>query len=167
MQRGLDCYDPETRVFPKIRAEVRRGKLLSKREVLLIVRWKLGRIKDSNSITIKDENLAEVNRLVKDAAKSEEPAALQALAKIPGIGLATATAILTVCYPKKYTILDWRVSETLCLVSSIDSANAYLTLYLPRVRKRAKKWKCSLRDADRALWGLSVNRRLKRIIARS
>jgi hypothetical protein len=35
-----------------------------------------------------------------------------------GIGLAAASAMLTVCYPEKFTIIDQRVLETLDLFPS-------------------------------------------------
>lgn len=43
---------------------------------------------------------------------------IEMLDSVPGIGLATATAILSICYPKLFTILDWRVLEVLQLFPS-------------------------------------------------
>jgi hypothetical protein len=63
---GLDCYDPETRVFPKI-AEADAGPELSKRDVLLILKWKLGRVKVSNYRTIFDRNMVKINQAVNTA----------------------------------------------------------------------------------------------------
>jgi hypothetical protein len=173
---GLDCYDPETRVFPKI-AEADAGPELSKRDVLLILKWKLGRVKVSNYRTIFDRNMVKINQAVREAGiTGREIHALEALEEIPGIGLASATAILTVCYPDKFTIIDERVLRMLdILPSASKSKNKYSTndwtaadyfnKFLPAVKERSQKWGCTLRDADRALWGLSVNKDIDETIA--
>jgi hypothetical protein len=186
-EAGLDCYDPESRVFPRIAQEICAGRELDKREVLLILKWKLGRLKDSNDRTVTDTNLAKINQAVKDMRKSElRISALETLQNIPGIGLATATVIVTICYPDDFTIIDWRVLQELDLFPShlpvqnqivkrerADyntgdwSAANYLMEYLPKVRALAESWNCSLRDADRALWGLSVRRRVEELIQSS
>src|ERR1039458_8831671 len=99
LKAGLDCYDPEHRVFPDL-SETRKGQWLTELEVLLILKWKLGRIRDIHSKTVSEQNMAVINRAVRDAVMPENKnkvAALKALAEVPGIRLATATAILTVC----------------------------------------------------------------------
>jgi hypothetical protein len=104
------------------------------------------------------------------------------LDNIPGIGLATATAILTVCYPESFTIIDERVLASLDLYpsgcekkkrkkkkySTDDwTAKTYVDEYLPRVRERKEQWSRTLRETDQALWGLSVNQRIEKIIKKS
>jgi len=99
---------------------------------------------------------------------------------VPGIGLATATAILTVSYPDEFTIIDRRVLEELDLFPSrlakrksrkcnTDDWNAddYIAEYLPRVKECRKRWGRTLRECDRALWGLSVSGRMEQIIKQS
>ncbi len=176
LEVGLDCYDPETRVFPKI-AQAKAGPELSKRDVLLILKWKLGRVKVSNYKTILDKNMVKINEAVREAGiTGREIDALKALEAIPGIGLAVATAILTVCYPDKFTIIDERVLGMLDLLPSAPksknrystddwTAAEYFNKFLPEVRKRSQEWSCTLRDADRALWGLSVNKDIEETIA--
>src|SRR5277367_5950677 len=94
MGEGLDCYDPEGRVFPRIQEKIGRGQELSKRDVLQILRWKLGRIKGDYSKTVADEEMVEINKAVVKAVKPGGGLeALQALDNIPGIGLAVASAI--------------------------------------------------------------------------
>ena len=117
IKQWLDCYDPEIRVFPDLRKRLAKGEGLGKRDVLLIVKWKLGRIRGSNSKTVSDENLKKINTAIVEAAKPEKAlAALKALEEVPGIVLATATAILTFCYPDTFTIIDERVLESLDLL---------------------------------------------------
>ena len=67
VEQGLDCYDPETRVFPEIRTKLSKGEGLSKRDALLILKWKLGRIKGSNAETISAVNLKKINEAIVDA----------------------------------------------------------------------------------------------------
>ena len=178
---GLDFYDPEGRLFPKLMRTSDERRKLSKRDILLILKWKLGRIKGINLATIRDDNLSKINNAVDEARTPGcEAAALKALADVPGIGLATATAILTLCYPDRFTIIDQRVLGCLRLFparmpvtkrnrySTSDwTPEEYLEMYLPAVRLHSEKWGCSLRDADRALWGFSIREQIKRIIEKS
>ena len=177
-KRGLDHFDPEGRVFPAIALKVAAGQELTKKDVLLILKWKLGRIKASNYKTVSDRSISSINEAVKSA--SEESCwvrSLVALDAVPGIGLPTATAILTVCYPDQFTILDWRVLESLRLYPSrlmpaearkYDSADwtakEYVEEFLPQVKERSRIWNSSLRAADQALWGLSVERWHEQVI---
>ena len=166
MEEGLDCYCPETRVFPTI-AKAEGPQKLRKQDVLLILKWKLGRIKESNCKTVSDDNFRLINQWVEKSGETDrEIEALKELDKIPGIGMATATAILTVCYPDKFTIIDYRVLETLDLKplkADRWTAERYFREYLPKVKEHCGQWDCSLRQADRALWGLSVRDQIKKI----
>ena len=181
IEHGLDCYDWEGRVFPDIHRRIDCGQELTKLDVLLILRWKLGRVKDSNAITVSDNNLSAINAAVsaaKDAKCGEE--SLLSLIGIPGIGLPVATAILTACHPSEFTVLDWRVLESLRLFPSRMpkdqrreyksedwTAKEYIAEFLPRVKKISADWRLSLRDTDRALWGMSLRRRLDDVISKS
>jgi hypothetical protein len=170
MEEGLDCYDPENRVFPVIERNVKKGQELSYLDVLLIFKWKLGRVTEQNFEMIRDGGLKEINGAVKIAGGSdrgEKIKALKTLMKIKGIKLAMGTAILTVCYPDEFTIIDWRVLEVLGLMP-VDSpgwnVERYFDEYLPMVKEYSDIWDCTLRDADRALWGLSVRNNMKKKI---
>jgi thermostable 8-oxoguanine DNA glycosylase len=168
-ENGLNEYDLEQRVFPAIAKRIEAGEELDNRDVLQILKWKLGRVTNANAKTVSAENLNQINEAIKVAKKPECGAeALEALDRIPGIGLATATAILTICYPEKFTILDWRALEMLqeaTRVSADDwTASTYMKEYLPRVREQQALWACTLRDADRALWGLSVRKRITEVL---
>lgn len=182
MKKGLDCYDPEKNVFPELGfSKAKQGRKLSKWDLLLILKWKLGRIKDSNSDTIDDDKMDSINKAVEDARKPGcKIDALKALDEIPGIGLATATAILTVCYPHEFTIIDQRMLEELELFPSRLAEHKrkkydtddwtekdYIDEYVPIVKKCSERWGCTLRDADRALWGLSVNKQIEDFIAKN
>ena len=47
------------------------------------------------------------------------------------------------------------------------TAADYISEFLPNVKQRAKQWGCSLRNADRGLWGLSVAKQIEEIIKKS
>jgi hypothetical protein len=175
IERGLDCYDPEHRVFPRFVQSETRGKL-TESDVLLILKWKLGRIKTTNASTISSSNLDKINRAIK-LASERKLEAIESLEQISGIGLATATAILTLCYPDHFTIIDQRVLEVLELVpprledrrprvfrAEDWSAEEYLEHYLPPVLAIGKTVSRCLRKTDQALWGISVSRRIDKII---
>lgn len=102
MERGLDCYDPEGRVFLDIAAKVKARRELCKRDVLLILKWKTKRLRDNYSITIGNDQMRSINQAIAEA-KSNGLGALEMLQGIPGIKLAVATAILTVCYPNRFS----------------------------------------------------------------
>src|SRR5579885_2650516 len=114
---GLDCYDTEGRVFPKIASRTANPRL-DKRDVLLILKWKLGRLKDAHSSTISDHYMTVINAAISNAVnvrRDTQIGALESLTTVPEIGLAVATAILSVCYPDTFTIIDQRVLESLDL----------------------------------------------------
>jgi hypothetical protein len=91
-------------------------------------------------------------------------ASLEILERIPGIGLPTATAILSVCYPDEFVIIDSHMLEFFPFRLSDISAKDSLIEYLPRLKAQRDLWGCTLRDTDRALRGLSINNRLGEII---
>ncbi len=172
VESGLDHYDMEGRVFPKIAARVSAGQELTKHDVLQIMAWKLGHIKESNSDTVSDENLVVINKAIKCARKVRcSVDALETLENIHGIGLATATAILAVCYPEDFTIIDWRVSEMLNQGGArkrgcpLFTASEYMADYLPMVKKQRDRWGWTLHDTSRALCGLWVKTRIAELVA--
>lgn len=168
VKAGLECYDPEGSIFPRLR-EGAGVKELTARHVLLILRWKLGRIKEAHARTVSPGNLAKINSALVLAGQLERaPEALEALMTIEEIGLAVATVLLTVRYPDSYTIIDWRVLEALRLQPATTdrwTAADYVSEFLPAVQNFRKRHShLSLRQADQALWGISLNTRIERLI---
>jgi len=170
LKTGLDFYFPEQKVFSKFPERISNGGHLDQTDVLLILKWKLPFVKVSNVRTIDEENLLKINGAILEADKvGKEIYALNILVGVPGIKLATATAILTLCYPDKFTIIDVRVLLLLDykgddVKTEKWSTNEYFDEFLPQVKAKQKQWGCSLRDADRALWGLSVKKRFDALI---
>jgi len=92
MEKGLYCYDPETRVFPKIMGKIAEGRGLNKRGALRILKWKLGRTKSDYSKTVAADKMVAINEAVANAGKAERKVeALEALDKIPGVATWTGS----------------------------------------------------------------------------
>jgi hypothetical protein len=51
--------------------KVSKGEVLSKRDFVLIRRWRLGRIKGPNAESVSDANLEKVNETIVDASKAD------------------------------------------------------------------------------------------------
>jgi len=78
--------------------------------------------------------------------------ALQALDKIPGVGIPVASAILMAIHPKRFTVIDRQAYKTL-RVSFRDPIpiQEYLN-YLGFCRSEADRLGVTLRQFDQALW---------------
>ena len=74
-----------------------------------------------------------------------------------------ASAIMTALYPDEATVLDFRAVEMLDddrKVSRYETIVGF-TSYCQRVSNKAKRYRVSLRDMDRALWQLPKERGMK------
>jgi hypothetical protein len=58
MELGLECYDPEHTVSLTLPGKIKSGIGLSKRDVLLILKWKITRITDNYKNTVTDAAMA-------------------------------------------------------------------------------------------------------------
>lgn len=99
---------------------------------------------------------------------------IEILTKNRGIGIAIASAILTILYPERFTVYDYRVLEeinkqTKNKVRNIENlpkqkqATAYLR-YCEQVESLAKANGLSLRDCDRAMWAESWYKDLREFL---
>jgi len=98
--------------------------------------------------------------------KSDDKDKLDILDNISGIGVAIASAILTVCYPEKFTILDYRALNSLrkkesdrCSDANFPKKAEYFKIsdyvkYNNICKDVWVKYCSSLRDFDRALWAM-------------
>ena len=157
IESGLDCYDPERRVFGSI--SQRKPPTLGEFDLALILRWKLGMFTRAHGELVRRQLAAINEAIIKAGMAGSEISAMESLSKIAGIKTAVASAILTVCYPNKFSIIDVRVLNKLNLTPMDASgwdAHKYWREYMPHVQSFATKHELSLRDADRTLWGQSV-----------
>lgn len=92
------------------------------------------------------------------------------MVEVPGIKLAIASAILSVCYPEEFTVVDYRVVGVLkeLEVERLPQAATYdvrrYLQYCEACRGLAARCGISLRDLDRALWAKSWEEDLLRLI---
>lgn len=152
---GLDHADPEGRIFPRIAAK--EPPSLTAEELLTVLKWKLRRVKASDTSILS--HLDAINGAIRLAAQTgKEVEAIELLCGHTGIKLAVASAILTVCYPDMFTIIDYRVLGILRLKpEKADgwTAARYWDEFVPAVKRLCRPGFC-LREMDKALWGLSV-----------
>lgn len=80
-----------------------------------------------------------------------------------GFMLPMATAILTVLYPKDFSIYDVRVREQLS-IPPIYSNKKYFSDFLPKIKDFARQHNLSLRDTDKYLWGKSFYEDLEKFL---
>lgn len=92
---------------------------------------------------------------------------MQKLDEVKGIGVPIASAILTVCYPERFTILDYRAWETLYDLRRVKTKKVptgiygYFNMYLPACKKLAQDLRMSLRELDHAMWGWSKKKSIE------
>jgi hypothetical protein len=127
------------------------------RNLKTIVEWKSARIAG----LIEKNAPEDVAKALKFAAnpRTSERSAIDTLCRLTGIGIPVASAILTMVYPTKYTVIDFRALEALGIKDGRgeDTIDYYLE-YLNACRALARKHNVSLRTLDRALWQWSKER---------
>lgn len=116
-----------------------------------IIEWKSTRIAG----LIERNSSADVEKALRFAVnpRTSERSAIETLCRVNGIGIPVASAILTMVYPNKYTIIDFRALESLGVKEGRgqDTVEYYLD-YLNACRVLAREHHVSLRTLDRALW---------------
>jgi len=127
---------------------------LTPEEFFCIVIWKSNRAKTTIKRKLsKWGKLDEViEELTQDIYKTKGKLKLKVLRDKWRFNLPMAAAILTVLYPREFTVYDVRVRTQLGLKES-SNINKYFKEFLPLVRETGVG--NSLRDKDRYLWGKS------------
>lgn len=156
--RLLDLYSLETYLFEKVSTQFSESGTMSSYDFFAIVIWKSNRAKTKikNGLSAIGKTVDELMRAV--GTTPEQVTKVDLLLATPGIGLAMASAILTVCYPQEFTVLDYRAWETLKLLDIPDlptrtpgTASEYVG-YCRACKVFAQHIGVSLRDLDRVLW---------------
>jgi hypothetical protein len=154
-------YDLGDYLFRYVTARFARQKTLNAFDFFAIVTWKSNRSTSKVIDGLKKSNLTPETLMTKVSACAEDRDKMVELDKVAGIGVPIASAILTVCYPKHFTILDYRAWEALYHFKMVTSERmpndieSYFKTYLPKCKAMAKKHKMTLRELDKAMWGLS------------
>jgi thermostable 8-oxoguanine DNA glycosylase len=153
-----------------IAAAIDRGGNLAVEDMLLIVKWKTGLLrKDYCKRIVKSigKIRSAINMVRGDEARTET--ALQMLCEVHGVGLPLASAMLAVCYPDRYAILDFRVLDELGFEGAEARSgkwkpDSYVQVFLPKVRCFARQLHVELQQADRILWGRSQLKDISRYL---
>lgn len=136
----------------------KKRRYLTPEEFLAIVIWKrnASKTKVIRGVRSSGRTIKSLTEEIYRTPNHEEK--MKILTGIKGLGIAIASAILTVLYPEEFTVIDYRVMNSLralgipVLGNPISKIESYFS-YLDSCKKEAKKLGLSLRDFDRALWG--------------
>lgn len=171
----LDYYDLEQYLFSKVQPKFHRDGTIGASDFFCIIIWKANRAKSKIARKLlaigNGKNLEDiVHKIASDiasAAGSKEK--LRVLIEDWELRLAMATAILTVLYPRDFTVYDVRVCESLKNHKALGNKTNFERLwdgyqsFLSDV-KAAGPAELSLREKDRWLWGKSFITDLSRDI---
>ncbi len=174
----LQLYHLEPYLFETVGPHFRRVGHLSAFDFFCIVIWKANRAKSRIAKRLLDKDQKKrktLEPIVADLTMSLHSAGgakdrLRILFELWGFRLPMASAILTVLYPKEFSVYDFRVYSQLTLHEKLESKinfekvwNGYRD-FVEAVRKAVPNG-MSLRDKDRFLWGRSFHDDLKSDIA--
>lgn len=165
-------YNLEEYLFGTVTQRFQRDGTVSAFDFFCIVIWKANRAKSrvaEKLLSHKPHRNLErsVDHLVREIANADsDERKMQILLESWGFGLPMASAILTVLYPKNFTVYDVRVCRELEMAddgqyaTSFESRWARYSDYKKRVETTAPETMC-LRDKDRYLWGKDFARQLR------
>lgn len=170
-RRLAELYDLEGYLFNVVSPRFQRDGTLQPYDFFAIIIWKSNRSKTNikRGLAAARTSATELMSQVSEAPTAL--AKLDALVRIPGIGLAIASAILTVCYPEQFTVLDYRAWDTAKkeriggLPDREPQTPTEYLQYCQACQRFAARLGMSLRDLDRALWAKSWERDLQRLIS--
>jgi thermostable 8-oxoguanine DNA glycosylase len=164
----LRYYFLEDYLFKDVHAGFAANKTLTSEEFLAIIIWKANRQK-TNVVAGVLASEKSIGALMKQVAEPADVEKVKLLIEIGGIGIPVASAILTVCYPETFTVIDYRSCASLAKILALEqkalrkqfggdpvaSPKAYLE-YTKCCKAQADKNGLELREYDRILWGMDL-----------
>ena len=168
-------YDLENYLFEEVSRRFSQHGYLEAFDFFCIVIWKANRSKSKIAKRLLSKEYPDLNSaviaLTKSLAKAaDDKARMKILFDDWGFLLPMASAILTVLFPKSFTIYDFRICEVLKEYDKLQNKtnfdslwNGY-ELFVAAVKKIGPS-EYSLRDKDRWSWGKSFSQQLERDIA--
>lgn len=159
MSGYLKYYFLENYLFEIVNKNFYKNRCLAPEEFLAIIIWKrnASKTKVIEGINVSGKSVRVITNEIYNSLRRETK--LQILLGIRHVGIALASAVLTVLYDKEFTVIDYRVKNSLkklgIPVDGDPESNAedYFK-YVDLCKKQAKKYNLSLRDFDRALWAM-------------
>lgn len=145
----------ETYLFSHVGpAVLRRGKYV-RDEFELTCDWKSSRTRN----LVKSNSPDQIEEVTELALHCSENLRIPILSILRGVSTPTASALLTVWQPERYTITDYRVLNSLAKLShpvlkkvKIMKLEKSYTEYLGLMQSLSYVLNCSLRALDKALW---------------
>ena len=139
---------------------------LTAKDLEQIFKWKL-RTQFGRQTKIRlnntDENIALITRttflLTHNNKDIETALRLKSLTLIYGVEIPVASSILTLCYPEKYSVIDfrnWRQIFKPKTKKTYYSTNEY-NEYLKRIKSLADKFEFTTQQIDMAIWQKDIN----------
>jgi hypothetical protein len=136
------------------RAAAARG-FYARDEFLTVCAWKSPRSRPR----VQANDAATIEAHTREAlAAPEEAARMEALLRLGGVGVPTASTLLYFADPASYTILDVRALESLGVRGRSTYPIGFWLEYLYACRELARAHGVSLRTLDKALWQHSKER---------
>jgi hypothetical protein len=150
----IDQYDLDKTIFNLGKIVAKRG-WLKKDEFLAICLWKSRRPKKLFILNSEDKIVqkSKLSFLERDELKK-----LRYLTELHGVGIATASAILSIVNPKLYPIIDERCIQSLHNLGMINWTNISehnWLKYLEIIRNMSEKYKRDARDIEKGLFAFN------------
>lgn len=153
IKKYINLYNQEDYIFKVIGPAIRKKKYVKFSEFYKICMWKSARQKNKYL-----RNTKSIENITREAFNiNNERDKILTLCKLEGVGIPTASSILTIAFPDKYGVIDIRCMEILHemnLLKSINiSINNWLN-YLRIIRELAHDNNVTPREIDMALFAL-------------
>mgnify|MGYP001106202592 CR=1 FL=1 len=159
----LKLYWLEKYLFEDVHEKFERDEPIDDFDFYCIIYWKRNASKTKIQNSLKELHITPTD-LLNEVRKAEtDREKLRVFRRVKHIGPAIASAILAVCYPEKYTVVDtyvlseyneWcqkKLKEWRCLSVNSLTDEQYLE-YNEWCKRLGDTWGKSLRDVDRILW---------------
>jgi hypothetical protein len=166
----LRYYDLEHYLFTEVSRRFQRKHSLGAFDLFSIIIWKANRAKSRVASRLKAkhaESLELASRRLTSGAWdcSNDASRLVYLRCDWGLGLPMTSAILSVCWPERFTVYDYRVCEELGRFETLNNVTHRERLWEGYELFRAAVVEASpkgltLRECDRFLWGRSAAKQL-------
>lgn len=159
-EKYLKYHFLEDYLFKEVNKNFQKNGYLTSEEFFAIVIWKSNRAKTNIHRGIK-EGKKSIRAITSEVFQAKTPEQkFDILTSTSGIGIPMASAILTVCYPDYFTVVDYRACAALKnfgeegeeIVGNPTIKISTYFEYLNKCKKLAHKYNFSLRDFDRILW---------------
>ena len=153
LNKYLKLYSLEDYLFDILGPQIKKRGYIKFDEFYRICMWKSSRQKPNY---IKNKKVVE--KITKKAfLEKDEKEKINILCSMKGVGIPTASAILTIVFPNKYAIIDIRCMEILLKLKLLKSKNISINTwidYLSVTRFLAKENNTTPRNIDKALFAM-------------